>query len=99
MTTISIPLADLVLDPVGNPDHSGFTDAALAPALHPYYAFLGPDARVTVEGGTLTITMPDVSSHQEDHARRSYERAVKSAERGDYNRAVPAFEQALNALP
>ena len=99
LSTIPIPLADLVLDPGGNPGFSGLTDAALAAALHPYYTFLGPDARITVEDNTLTITMPDVSSHQEDRARRSYERAVKSAERGSYNRAIPAFEQALNTLP
>ena len=99
LTTLSIPLVDIVLDPIGNPHHSGLTDAALAAALQPYYTFLGPDARITVEDNTLTITMPDVSFHQEDRARRSYERAVKSAERGSYNRAIPAFEQALDTLP
>jgi tetratricopeptide (TPR) repeat protein len=99
LTTISIPLADLVLDPEGNLGFSGLTDDALAAELQPYYTFLGPDARVTVEDDTLTITMPDVSSHQEDRARRSYERAVKSAERGNYNRAIPAFEEALNNGP
>jgi len=99
LTTLSIPLADLVLDPESNPGFSGLTDAALAAELRPYYTFLGPDARTTVEDDTLTITMPDVSSHQEDRARRSYQRAVKFAERGNYHRAIPAFEEALNSVP
>jgi FimV-like protein len=92
-------LAELVIDPEGDADLSGLTDAELLVALTPYYDFLGDDAEIVVTDDVLQITTPDSSGYQLESAQYDYERAVKLAERGSYDRAIRQFRDVLDILP
>lgn len=99
MTTMTVPVAHLVLEPEVNSDLPGLTNAELQEALTSYYGFLGSSAQLVVSEDVLDITVTDASGYERDRAQRDYERAVRLAERGDYARAIRLLRSALDTLP
>ena len=73
MTTISIPLADLVLDPEGNPDLPGLTSVGLAAALQPCQHFVGPEAKIASEIALMGSGGLDYASSEKRYHVTAYE--------------------------
>ena len=70
MATLKISLSDLPPDAVDVTDLSALPKAELMARLQDLYAFLGPDAEIAVDEGTVSITLPDPSGYQRAAAER-----------------------------
>ncbi|NLF00828.1 MAG: tetratricopeptide repeat protein [Anaerolineales bacterium] len=99
MATLKISLSDLPPDAVDVTDLSALPKAELMARLQDLYAFLGPDAEIAVDEGTVSITLPDPSGYQRAAAERAFQSAMKAGERGDNARAIRLLEQVLVTLP
>lgn len=97
--TLTISLADIVLDPEREQELPTGDESAILTTIKPYFGFLGPDVGIVIKGDALHLTLSEVTGYEQDRAQRSFERGVRLAERGQYDRAVRLFREALDTLP
>jgi len=99
VTQITIPLEDILTDPENPIDLTALpTDEAIQ-HLTEIYSFLPPESDISITDDLVTLTIPEQDDYRAREALRTYERAVRYAERGKYDRAIRLFREALDVLP
>ena len=99
MITIRLPLKDIVIDPVEDVDLAALPENEATVMLIQAYRFLAPGIAVTLENGFATIRAETAQPEQRPEARRLLERALKQAQQGHYDKAIPLFQQGLAFAP
>ena len=98
-TTLAIPLKDIALSSEGSAGLASLPEAEAVARIRQAYAFLSPDLQVAIQEGSAYLTLPDQPAHRVAEAHKTYDRAVRAAQRGEYARAIPLFDQVLQVLP
>jgi len=99
MPTLVIAIADILTDPDEPEDLSSLSTEELEARIQELYGFLGPGVDLSVDGGVATIKIADAHPEHADKAERTYKRAVRAAERGQYKRATRLLRDVLQVLP
>ena len=99
MTQITIPLDDVFTDPENPIDLTALPADEAVHHLTEIYSFLPPGSDVSVTGDLVTLTIPEPDDYRAREALGTYDRAVRYAERGKYDRAISLFREALDVLP
>jgi Flp pilus assembly protein TadD len=73
-------------------------EAAIARIKECYRTF-SADVEVSVENGVATITLPDETESPDAAAVREHDKGAELANRGDFRRAIPLFQKAVNLSP
>jgi Tfp pilus assembly protein PilF len=99
MNSVVVALTDMVIDPEQPMDLTQLSEGEALALIKQSYAFLSSALDVSLENGIVTIRLPDEPSPRVDEARKWYRHGVKSAELGDYKRAIQLFKRVLERLP
>ncbi|MDO8672644.1 MAG: tetratricopeptide repeat protein [Dehalococcoidia bacterium] len=98
MPTLLIALEDLSMVTEGV-DLSNVPESQIAAQVRKGFGFLSPHVEVTVDNGVVTITLPDEKLAKLEEATRLYDRAIKHAQKKDYERAIRLLRLVLDSLP
>jgi tetratricopeptide (TPR) repeat protein len=98
MKEIRLKISDLFeIDPQ-NGDHPQNLGAITAYVLE-HYAFLPKPIAVKVEKDEVVISYPEEADAKREEAARLAARAVKRAERGNYEKAIGIYKRVLELQP
>ena len=98
MIRFSIQLKDFVTDAKEPQDLARMSDSEAATLLGEAYSFMPGPVEVEIDGSTAHVTVHHEPSDP-DKAIKLYNRAVKHAERGRYDRAISLFTFVTKELP
>ena len=98
-TTLAIPLKDIVIDAERTIDLASLPEDEAITLIKKAYGALSASIEVTIKGDIAYITLPEEQAHRATEALKTFERALRAAQRGEYARAIPLFQQVLQALP
>lgn len=95
----AIPLSEMVIDPDHDIDLAAMPEDEAIALIKKSMGFLSSEIEVSIKDGVAYINWPDEKAARADEAAKMYDRAVKQAQQGDYNRAVQSFRRVLAFLP
>ncbi len=98
MLTVTLPLADIIIDIDNQPDFKTLPEAEIISRLKEAYAFLGTEPDVTVSDDTAVIQI-NVETQPTKHSRKLFEKATNEASRGRYSQAIKYFSSVLQHQP
>lgn len=98
MTTIIIPLRDIILDGLGQQQLSDMSENEILVALRANFHFLPDDTEITIDKGMVTLQVRTEPSST-DMAQTLYEKGTALANRGDYQAAIRCYTQYLDLNP
>ena len=99
MATLEIRLRDIIIDPDRPVDLASLPEAEVIAWIKKTYGFLSSSIEVTIQGDIATITLPEEKAERAAEALRTYGRATRAAQRGEYARAIPLLKKVLEDLP
>ena len=99
MSDISVPLQDILTDPDHPTDLSTLPEDEASALVRKLYGFIAPPLDISITGGTVTISIPQVDDYRSTQALQTHKRAVRSAEHGKYRAAIRMFQDVLEVLP
>jgi len=99
VSDISIPLQDILTDPDHPTDLSILPEDEASALVRELYGFIPSPLDISITGGTVTISIPQVDDYRSTQALQTYKRAVRSAEQGKYQAAIRMFQDVLKVLP
>lgn len=99
MPTVVVPLKEMVIDPEKDVDLLTLPETEAIALIKKAYGFLSSAIEVSIKDGVASIVLSDENKERVDMALKSYERGLKHAKQGEYKRAIPLFQRALEALP
>jgi len=99
MSTIVVPLADIITDPDHPIDLASLSAEEAVLRIKDIYGFLASAVDVTIDQGIATITLTEEKGQRASQALRDIERASDLARRGRLAPAIDVFRRALTVLP
>lgn len=99
MAALAIAVKDIMLDPEHRVDLTVMPEEEAIRLIKEAYRFLSPMVEVSIQEGIAIITLPEENAQRANDALKLFNRAVRSAQRGDYQRAIQQFRQVLSVLP
>jgi tetratricopeptide (TPR) repeat protein len=99
MSTIIVPLSDILLDPQKPVDLTTLPVDQSIQLIKQSYGFLSDSVEVSIENGIATITLPDEKSKKVNEALDWFDRGLKKAKQGDYQNAIQLLKRTLEYLP
>ena len=100
MPTIAIALKHIVIDPQRPIDLTACAEHRGHPPHHKTpTASSAPSSTSPSSKGSPIITLPDEKAQRASDALKTFDRALRTAQRGDYKRAISQFHQVLAVLP
>jgi tetratricopeptide (TPR) repeat protein len=99
VATLAIALKDLILDAERPVDLASLPEADAIAQIKKSYGFLSSSIEVTIQEGIAIITLPEEKAERASDALKLFDRALRSAQRGEYKRAIQQFQQVLAVLP
>jgi Flp pilus assembly protein TadD len=97
--TLTIKLADLVLDPAHPGSAVTMPPTEVLEKLRQAYGFLSANTAFTIQGDSVVITFNPALDNEVRRVQADFERAVKLAADGRVNKAVDLFRRVLKAVP
>jgi tetratricopeptide (TPR) repeat protein len=99
MSVIIIALKDIIIQPGQRVDLRSIPQAEAISLIKKAYGFLSEAVEVDVRDEIAWISFPEEKATKAAEAVKDYQRGVKSAERGEYKKAIGLFKRALSVLP
>lgn len=99
MNTIIIPLKHIILDPANPLDLAAIPEQDAIELLKKSYGFLSPAIQVTITNGIATIQLKETRGERINEALKHYQKAVREAQQGSYQKAVKLFAKVLEVIP
>lgn len=96
---MAIALKDIVIDPEQPVDLAALPEQEAIRLIKEAYGFLGPFLDISIQEGVAVISMPDERAQRVDDALKTFDRALRTAQRGEYKRAIQQLHQVLAVLP
>lgn len=99
MPIISIRLEDILTSPKDPIDLTSLPEEEVTAHIKRVYDFLPETATISVDQGIVTIAVSDESAEAARQVYQKHQRAVRMAERGQYQSAIRLFQEVLDVLP
>ena len=99
MPAIIIRVEDIITDPDNPSNLSALLPDEAVGEIREQYSFLSSIDQVAIDEGFVTITIPEENPYRVEEALRTYKRAGRAAERGNYQAAVGMFQDVLEIIP
>ena len=99
MSTIIIPLADLITDPENPIDLTALPESEALEHMREFFGFLSPLVVVAIQDGMAVFSMPDVNESKAERALGQIRDASRAGASGNYAQAIRLYELALQVLP
>jgi tetratricopeptide (TPR) repeat protein len=99
MSTVIINLKDFIIEPEKKIDLVSLPPQEAIELIKKSYGFLSSTIDVSIENGCAVISLKEPSPQKADEAQKIYNRGVRDAEQGDYEKAIKRFQQVLEILP
>ena len=99
MFSLMIPLKHIILDPTKPLDLSTIPEHDAVELIKKSYGFLSPAIQVTIADGTATIQMEEARGERIGDALKQFQKAVREAQQGNYQKAVKLFCKVLEVIP
>ena len=99
MFSIVIPIKHIVLDSTKPLDLSAIPEHDAVELIKKSYGFLSPAIQVTIADGTVTIQMEEARGERIGDALKQFQKAVREAQQGNYQKAVKLFGKVLEVIP
>ena len=88
MSTITVPLENIITDEANPIDLTALPEAEAIAHIQEIYGFLAKSVDVSIEDGIATISLSEAKASQVTQALSTFERAGKAAQRGKYIREI-----------
>jgi Flp pilus assembly protein TadD len=99
MPRIEVPIRDIIADPDHPADLSALAADEILARLETLYSFLPSIEDISIADDTAIVRIPEENRYREEEALRTYKRASRAAERGNYRAAVEMFQEVLGVIP
>ena len=99
MIIVSVPLKDIILDPLKNIDLSTLPEEEVISLLKSSYGFLSSSAEVYIEDGIAIIKLIEPKKEDVNKALKIYKKGVNAAQQGEYREAIKHFLKVLGVIP
>jgi tetratricopeptide (TPR) repeat protein len=99
VASILIPLKQIILDPTKPLDLSVLPEQDAIELIKKTYGFLSPAIQIFVSDGIATIQIEEARGERISEALKLYQKAVREAQQGSYNKAVKLFGKVLEVIP
>ncbi len=99
MNTIIIPLKHIIIDPAKPLNLAAIPEQDAIELIRKSYGFLSPAIHVSITDGIATIQLEEARGERIGEALKRYQKAVREAQRGNYQKAVTLFGKVLEVIP
>ena len=99
MNTIIIPLKHIILDSSKPIDLAAIPEQDAIELIRKSYGFLSPAIQVTIAEGTAIIRLEEARGERINEALKQFQKAVREAQQGSYQKAVKLFGKVLEVIP
>ncbi len=99
MSTLLIPLSDILIDPKNPIDLTSLPTDQACEIIRKSYGFLSTAVEVRIEDGIAVISLPEEKSPKLDEALQWLDRGIKKAQEGDYQDAIKLLQRVVEYLP
>ena len=99
MNTIIIPLKHIILDPAKPIDLAVIPEQDAIELIKKSYGFLSPAIQVTISEGSAIIRLEEARGERINEALKQFQKAVREAQQGSYQKAVKLFGKVLEVIP
>jgi tetratricopeptide (TPR) repeat protein len=99
MSTIIIPLKHIILDPLNPIDLASIPEQDAMELIRKSYGFLSPAIQVSIADGIAIIQLEEARGERIGEALKQYQKAVREAQQGNYQKAVTLFVKVLDVIP
>ena len=99
MRRISIPVQEILTDPDQPVDLTTLPEDEIITLIHELYGFLPSIEDVSIVDGVAVMSIAEDNPYRVEEALRTYKRAGRAAERGNYQAAIEMFQDALQVIP
>jgi len=99
MIIVSVPLKDIILDPLKNIDLSTLPEEEAISLLKSSYGFLASSIEIYIQDGIATIRLKEPKKEEVDKALKTYKKGVNAARQGEYQKAIKYFLKVLSTIP
>jgi len=99
MITLIIPLKHIILDPEKPVDLSTLPQQEAIDLIKASYGFLSPAIDVSISNGVATIALQEQRADKINEAMKFYQKGVKEAQQGTYEKAIKHFKRVIEAIP
>jgi Tfp pilus assembly protein PilF len=99
MVELRIPLEDIYLDLKRNNELAALPEEQAIMELANAYSFLGKPLAVIIDNGEAIITAQVGKPQLAGEAAKTFQGGIEAAQRGNYERAIQLFKQALEIAP
>jgi Tfp pilus assembly protein PilF len=99
VNTIIIPLKHIIIDPGQPLDLTAIPEQDAIDLIKKSYGFLSPAIQVSIADGIATIQLEEVRGERIGEALKQYQKGVREAQEGNYQKAVKLFGKVLEVIP
>ena len=99
MFVITIPLKHIILDPAKPVDLSILSEQDAIELIKKSYGFLSSSVDVSIQNGIAFIKLQEQRAEKISEAVKSYQKGVRDAQQGSYDKAIKNFEKVLTIIP
>lgn len=99
MTTIIIPLKHIMIDSAKPTDLAAIPEQDAIELIRKSYGFLSPAIQVSITDGVAKIQLEEAKGERTGEALKQFQKGVREAQQGSYQKAVKLFGKVLEAIP
>lgn len=99
MFEVIVPLRHIIFDPASPMDLTALPESEAIELIVKSYGFLSPAIQVSIVDGVAHIRLDEPRSQKIADALGQYQRGVKEAQRGEYQKSIKHFTKVLEAIP
>lgn len=99
MFALVIPLKHIILSPVNSIDLTAIPEADAKELIRESYGFLSSAIVVDILDGIATIQLEEARGERISEALKQYQKGVREAQQGNYQKAVKLFGKVLEVIP